>query len=216
MKIQRFGQLAGITLAGSLALSACGSDSNTDTSGGTGSASAGAAECAKGTLNAEGSSAQKNAIEEAIASFQDACEGATVNYNPTGSGAGIKQFLAGQVDFAGSDSALKKEEKDGKVETAEAEKYCGSPAWNLPMVTGPVAVSYNVPGVDKLVLTPEVIANIFNGKITTWNDPAIAKLNADAKLPSTPIKVVLPLRRVGHHRELHQVPRSRRAAGLDR
>ena len=56
------------------------------------------------------------------------------------------------------------------------------------MVTGPVAVSYNLPGVDKLVLTPEVIANIFTGKVTTWNDPSIAKLNADAKLPSTPIK----------------------------
>lgn len=191
MKIQRFGMLAGATLIGSLALSACGSDNNTAGSGSEGSASgaAASADCAKGTLNAEGSSAQKNAIEEAIASFQDACEGATVNYNPTGSGAGIKQFLAGQVDFAGSDSALKKEEKDGKVETAEAEKYCGSPAWNLPMVTGPVAVSYNLPGVENLVLTPEVIANIFNGKITTWNDPAIAKVNPDAKLPSTPVKV---------------------------
>ena len=191
MKIQRFGQLATITLAGSLALSACGSDSNTTGSGGsTGSGSATAAtECAEGTLNSEGSSAQKNAIEEAIASFQEACEGATVNYNPTGSGAGIKQFIAGQVDFAGSDSALKKEEKDGKVETAEAEKYCGSPAWNLPMVTGPVAVSYNLPGVDKLVLTPDVIANIFNGKVTTWNDASIAKINSGAKLPSTPIKV---------------------------
>ena len=89
MKIQRFGQLATITLAGSLALSACGSDSNTTGSGGsTGSGSATAAtECAEGTLNSEGSSAQKNAIEEAIASFQEACEGATVNYNPTGSGA---------------------------------------------------------------------------------------------------------------------------------
>jgi phosphate transport system substrate-binding protein len=190
VKIQRFGQLATLTLAGSLALSACGSDDNTAGGGAsTASGSATNAECAEGTLNAEGSSAQKNAIEEAISTFQDACEGATVNYNPTGSGAGIKQFLAGQVDFAGSDSALKKEEKDGRIETAEAEKYCGSPAWNLPMVTGPIAVSYNVPGVDKLVLTPEVIANIFNGKVTTWNDPAIAKLNADAKLPSTAIKV---------------------------
>ena len=51
------------------------------------------------------------------------------------------------------------------------------------MVTGPIAVAYNVKGVDKLVLTPEVAANIFNGKITTWNDPAIAKLNPGATLP---------------------------------
>ncbi len=133
--------------------------------------------------------AQKNAIEEAITTFQDSCEGATVNYNPTGSGAGIKQFIAGQVDFAGSDSALKKTEKDGKIESAEAEKFCGSPAWNLPMVTGPIAVAYNVKGVDKLVLTPAVIADIFSGKVTTWNDAAIAKINSGVSLPSEPIKV---------------------------
>ena len=190
MKIQRFGQLAGMAVVGALALSACGSDTNSPGAGGSASGGSSAStDCAKGTLNAEGSSAQKNAIEEAITTFQDSCEGATVNYNPTGSGAGIKQFIAGQVDFAGSDSALKKTEKDGKIETAEAEKFCGSPAWNLPMVTGPIAVAYNVKGVDKLVLTPEVIANIFNGKITTWNDAAIAKVNPDAKLPSTPVKV---------------------------
>lgn len=192
MKIQRFGQLAGMAVVGALALSACGSDNNSPGAGSGGSASGGSsasADCAKGTLNAEGSSAQKNAIEEAITTFQDSCEGATVNYNPTGSGAGIKQFIAGQVDFAGSDSALKKTEKDGKIETAEAEKFCGSPAWNLPMVTGPIAVAYNVKGVDKLVLTPEVIANIFSGKITTWNEAAIAKINSGVSLPSEPIKV---------------------------
>jgi len=191
VKIQRFGPVAALALVGSLALSACGSDDNSAdiAAAGGGSTDGSSVECADGTLSAEGSSAQKNAIEEAIASFQTVCEGATVNYNPTGSGAGIKQFIAGQVDFAGSDSALKKEEKDGKVETEEAQKHCGSPAWNLPMVTGPIAVSYNLPGVTRLILTPEVIANIFNGKVKTWNDPSIAQLNAGAKLPSTPIKV---------------------------
>ncbi len=74
------------------------------------------------------------------------------------------------------------------------------------MVTGPIAVAYNVKGVDKLVLTPAVIADIFSGKVTTWNDAAIAKINSGVSLPSEPIKVVLPLRRVRHHRELHQVP----------
>ena len=84
--------------------------------------------CPKGgTLNGEGSSAQKNAIEEAISSFQDECAGTTVNYNPTGSGAGIKQFTAGQVDFAGSDSALKTEEKDGVVEADAAAKMLRLP-----------------------------------------------------------------------------------------
>ena len=93
------------------------------------------------------------------------------------------------MDFAGSDSALKTKEKDGVIETDAAAKTCGSPAWNLPMVTGPIAISYNVKGVDKLVLTPAVAADIFNGKITTWNDAAIAKINSGASLPATPIKV---------------------------
>ena len=85
-----------------------------------------------------------------------------------------------------------------------------------PMVAGPIAIAYNVKGVDKLVLNAEVAAKIFNGKITTWNDPAIAALNPGVTLPATPIKVVLPLRRVGHHRELHQVPQGRRRRRLDR
>jgi phosphate transport system substrate-binding protein len=191
VKIQRLGLLASVALVGSLALTACGSDNNNSSSTDTSSSTSGAtAACPKGgTLNGEGSSAQKNAIEEAISSFQDQCAGTTINYNPTGSGAGIKQFIAGQVDFAGSDSALKTVPVDGKVEADEAAKTCGSPAWNLPMVTGPIAISYNLKGVDKLILTPEVAANIFNGKITTWNDPAIAKINPGVTLPSTPIKV---------------------------
>ncbi len=190
MKAQRAGLLAGVAMIGSLALAACGSDDNTGSADGAPAGSSSpSSTCPTGTLNAEGSSAQKNAIEEAIASFQDTCSGATVNYNPTGSGAGIKQFLAGQVDFAGSDSALRTTPKDGAVEAQQAQQYCGSPAWNLPMVTGPIAISYNLKGVDKLVLTPEVIANIFNGKVTTWNDPSIAKVNAGVTLPSEPIKV---------------------------
>jgi len=190
VKIQRLGQVAALALVGSIALAGCGSDDNTG-SGSSSSAtgSAASADCFEGTLNAEGSSAQKNAFEEAASSFLEACPKGTVNYNPTGSGAGIKQFIAGQVDFAGSDSALKTEEKDGVVEADAAAKTCGSPAWNIPMVTGPIAIAYNVEGVDKLILTPAVAADIFNGKITTWNDPAIAAINPGVTLPSTAIKV---------------------------
>ncbi|HET7763420.1 MAG TPA: phosphate ABC transporter substrate-binding protein PstS, partial [Phycicoccus sp.] len=193
MKTQRFGQLAGLALVGSIALAGCGSSNGDSGSGSTGSAgsssSAAAANCFEGTLNGEGSSAQKNAIEEAAASFGDACPGATVNYNPTGSGTGIKQFIAGQVDFAGSDSALKTEAKDGVVETDAAAQTCGSPAWNIPMVTGPIAIAYNVKGVDSLTLTPAVAAAIFDGKITKWNDPKIAAVNSGVNLPATDIKV---------------------------
>ena len=196
MKIQsrrRFTSVTGVALVGTLALAACGSDNNAPaTPGATPGASSSttnAAGCPTGTLNGEGSSAQKNAIEEAIRTFQAKCPGATVNYAATGSGAGIKQFIAGQVNFGGSDSVLKTKEKDGKIEATEAAKACGSPAWNLPMVTGPVAFTYNLKGVDKLIITPEVAAKIFNGVITKWNDPAIVAINKDAKLPDMAIKV---------------------------
>jgi phosphate transport system substrate-binding protein len=186
--MKRMGQLAGVALVGALALTACGSDDNTGTTN-AGSTSSASSDCPTGTLNAEGSSAQKNAIDEAIAAYGSTCPDVTVNYNPTGSGSGIKQFIAGQVDFAGSDSSLKTEPKDGAVEADEAAKRCqGNPAWNLPMVTGPIAVAYKLQGVDKLVLTPEVAAKIFLGRITSWDDPAIAKINPGVTLPQEAVK----------------------------
>ena len=145
--------------------------------------SAAAADCFSGTLNGEGSTAQKNAIEAAIKAYQTACSDATINYNATGSGAGIKQFTGKQVDFAGSDSALKTDE------ATAAKTACGSDAWNLPMVAGPIAIAYNVKGVSNLVLNADVAAKIFNGVVTTWNDPAITALNSGATLPAAPIKV---------------------------
>jgi len=173
---RRLASITGVALVGTLALAGCGSDNNTTTATASGTAGNAAAktDCGTGTLNGEGSSAQKNAIEQAITDYQNACAGATINYNPTGSGAGIKQFIAKQVDFAGSDSALAIKPKAGatSIEQADADKACGSPAWNLPMVTGPIAVAY-----------------IFNGVITKWNDPAIAAINPGVKLPDQAIKV---------------------------
>ncbi len=185
MKLPRIATLTSLTLAGALALTACGSDDN-----GTGTTSQDSGSDVTGTLNGEGSTAQKNAIEQAISAFGDANTGATVNYNPTGSGAGIKQFNAKQVDFAGSDSALKTVAVDGVVEADAAKTRCGgNPAWNLPMVASPIAVAYNLPGVDKLVLTPSVASKMYLGSIKTWDDPAIKALNPSATLPSTAIKV---------------------------
>ncbi len=180
----RWGRLSGVMLAGALALTACGSD------GGSDSKSDAAANCPSGTLSAEGSSAQKNGIEEAISSYNTKCPDVTINYNPTGSGAGIKQFNAGQVDFAGSDSALKTEPKDGVIETQAAAKRCqNNPALDLPMITGPIAVAYKLGQVQNLIVTPELAAKLFLGKITKWNDPAIAAVNPGTKLPATPVKV---------------------------
>ncbi len=184
MKTHRLAALSSVALVGALTLSACGSDKTTSsgTAGGSTSA-ASVAGCEPGTLNGEGSSAQKNAVAEVSRSYQQGCSGAKINYNASGSGAGIKQFNAGQVDWAGSDSALKDDE------AAAALKTCGSPAWNIPMVTGPIAIGYNLQGVSKLTLTPALLAKIFSGAITTWNDPAIAAANAGVALPSQPIRV---------------------------
>jgi phosphate transport system substrate-binding protein len=180
----RFAALGGVVVAGALALSACGSDNNT--SGSTSSApAASSSDCAKGTVNAAGSSAQKNAIEEWSKGYSAGCAGATLNYNPSGPGAGVQAFTAGQVAFAGSDSALKPEEH------APADARCKTgKAIDLPMVVGPIAVAYNLKGVTGLQLSPATTAGIFAGTIKTWNDPAIKKDNPSATLPSTPIKTL--------------------------
>jgi phosphate transport system substrate-binding protein len=189
-------QLAALAALATLSLAACGSDptSANEQPGGAepgSSANASGLACPAGKLSAEGSSAQANAITEVIADYNAECsDKATIEYNPTGSGAGIKSFYNGLVDFAGSDSALKTEEKDGVIEADKAKERCqNNPAWNLPMVVGPIAFAYNVDGVDKLVLNAETLAEIFNGTIKTWNDPKIAKLNSGAKLPGENITV---------------------------
>ena len=191
VKLYRTGVAAAL-LAGALALAACGSSSNNNSSGttapaggGTSATGGGSTACASGSLKAEGSTAQTNAIQQWIQNYQKQCSGATIAYNPTGSGAGVKQFNGGQVDFAGSDSALNPD----KGEVAAAQKRCGGPALDLPMVTGPIAIAYKLNGVTDLTLNPDVIAKIFTGKITTWNDPAIKSLNSGANLPSSKITV---------------------------
>ncbi|MFV0463318.1 MAG: phosphate ABC transporter substrate-binding protein PstS [Nostocoides sp.] len=188
MNIKRLGPAASLAVAGTLSLAACGSASNSDTtsSAADGSTSSTAStDCGTGTTKASGSTAQQNAIEQAIAAYTAQCSGAKVTYNGVGSGQGITDFLGKQTDFAGSDSALNPD----KGEPAKAQTACSSEAWNLPMVTGPIAVAFNIKGVDKLVLTPELIAQIFAGKITTWNDPAIAAANPGTTLPDQAISV---------------------------
>ncbi|GAA3843430.1 phosphate ABC transporter substrate-binding protein PstS [Sphaerisporangium flaviroseum] len=179
------GRLAVAAIAGVLSLAACGTDNN---SGGTGAASAPAASAGgglSGTINAAGSSAQANAIAEWKKAFQSSNPGVSINYQPSGSGAGVQSFIQGTIAFAGSDSAL----KEDKGEPAQADARCKTgKAINLPMVIGPVAVVYNLPGVDSLQLSPATIGGIFSSKITKWDDAAIKKDNPDAKLPSTPIQ----------------------------
>jgi phosphate transport system substrate-binding protein len=195
VKLNSIGKALGTTLSATaiaaLTLTACGSDNNASAPGtsasgtGTGTASA-KADCAgKNSLTGEGSTAQQNAIAELNKVWGQVCSGKTLAYNPTGSGAGVDQFIAKQVDFAGSDSAL----KDDQVQKA-ADRCGGNPAWNLPLVFGPVALAYNIDGVDKLVVNADVLAKIFQGQITKWNDPAIAALNSGTSLPDADIKPV--------------------------
>src|SRR5512133_2854616 len=188
-------QLAALAALATLSLTACGSDptaANEPAGAESGSsANASGLACPAGKLSAEGSTAQANAITEVIADYNAECgDKAAIEYNPTGSGAGVKSFYNGLVDFGGSDSALKTEEKDGVIEADKAKERCqNNPAWNLPMVIGPLAFAYNLDGVDKLAMNAEVLAEIFNGTIKTWNDPKIAKLNPGAKLPNENITV---------------------------
>jgi phosphate transport system substrate-binding protein len=186
----RAGMALSVTAVAALTLSACGSDNNAGTSSSTGasgsSSSSPAANCGgKNALTAEGSTAQQNAVAVFNQVWGQKCPGKNLSYNPTGSGAGRQQFIAKQVDFAGSDSALSADQ----VKQA-ADRCGGNPAWNLPLVFGPVAMGYNVPGVDKLVLNGDTLAKIFQGQITKWNDPAIAALNSGANLPGTDIKPI--------------------------
>lgn len=190
MNLARSGRLVGVALVGTLALAACGSDDNTGTTSGSGggASNSGSIDCATGTLNASGSSAQANAMDQWIKDYQTACgTSATINYGSVGSGQGITDFLTAQTSIGGSDSALSP--ADGEPDKANARCKAGN-AVDLPMVPGPIAVIYNVSGVDGLVMTPSVLAKIFSGKVTTWNDPAIAAINAGVTLPSTKITTV--------------------------
>jgi phosphate transport system substrate-binding protein len=195
VKLYRAGAIAGL-IACAVVLSACSSSkkkandtltppAGTAAAGGSSTPAASAPTCSTGKLDAEGSTAQTNAINAWIAAYQKACPGATINYNPTGSGAGITSFTTGLVDFAGSDSAL----DPTKGEVAKAQAQCGSAPLDLPMVVGPIAIAYKLKGVNKLVLNGDLTAKIFLGKITTWNDPAIAAVNSGVTLPATKISV---------------------------
>ncbi|MEU5367187.1 phosphate ABC transporter substrate-binding protein PstS [Streptomyces sp. NPDC005925] len=190
MKLQRKNRralaLGALAVSGALALTACGSDDTGGNSeGGATTQQAGSIECgdAKGRLQASGSSAQKNAIDAWIKQYTAACQNVQVNYRPDGSGAGITAFTQGQTAFAGSDSALDPEEIEASKKVCE-----GGQGIDLPMVGGPIAVGFNVPGVDSLTLDAPTLAKIFDTRIKKWNDPAIAKLNPGAKLPDLQIQ----------------------------
>ena len=184
MKALRFGRHAAtaVIAAGALALTACGSDNATGTAPATPAASGPAV---TGTLTGIGSSAQGAAMDAWKTNFASANQGATVQYSPDGSGAGRKALLDGSAQFGGSDAYLKDEEY------ASSTTQCGPDgAINLPVYISPIAVAFNLPDITELNLDAPTVAKIFRGEIAKWNDPAIAAMNPDAKLPDLAVTPV--------------------------
>ena len=165
--------------ATAIVLAACGS-SGTGISGSGSSGSGSGSSSLSGTLNASGSTFQLTFQQAAIQAFKSVQPGMTVNYGGGGSGKGRTDLASGTVNFAGSDSPVPSAEKAG---------FKGKTVLYFPVVIGPITVAYNVPGAKNLKLTAPVIANIFQGKIKTWNDPAIKSVNPGVSLPGTAITI---------------------------
>ena len=183
MKASQLGRSAAVLAIGTLALTACGSDNATGQ--GSGSQTSATTGSASGTLTGIGASSQQAAMTAWQTGFQGVNPEAQVQYSPDGSGAGREAFLAGGADFAGSDAYL-----DGEEYEASKEQCGPDGGFHIPAYISPIAVAFNLPGVDTLNMDGETIAQVFTGGITNWNDPAIAEQNPDAELPDTPITVV--------------------------
>ncbi len=134
-----------------------------------------------------GASSQEAAQLAWTTGFTDVAPEVTVTYEPVGSGGGRESFISGAYLTAGSDSYLTDEEG----ELAAATETCGGDApIEIPNYVSPIAVIFNVDGVDELNLTPSTLGAIFAGDIAEWDDAAIAEENPDADLPSAPINAV--------------------------
>jgi phosphate transport system substrate-binding protein len=185
--IKKIGAPIALLTTAALALAGCAANETSQSSAapapGTGSA---AGSAFSGTLTGAGSTAQQVAYDAWKAGFQTANTSATINYQPVGSGAGITAFTGGGADWAGSDAAIAADKLTGTY----AKCVDGTKPLDIPTYIGPIAIAYNVSGVTKLNLNADVTAKIFSGKITKWNDPAIAALNAGTTLPSLAITAV--------------------------
>ncbi len=131
-------------------------------------------------LNGAGATFPYPLYSKWFAIYGETHQHARINYQSIGSGGGIKQLQANTVDFGASDAPLSDEEL----------KMMPAPVVQLPMVAGAVVLAYNLPGIsDRVKLTPEVVAGIFLGAITTWSDSRIASVNPTLKLPNLAIAV---------------------------
>jgi phosphate transport system substrate-binding protein len=174
----------GVAASGAILLAGCGAAN--ESAPAEGGAETPAAANVAGTIAGAGASSQQAAMEAWIAGFTSVAPDATVSYDPVGSGGGRTQFTEGAVQFAGTDAALDEEE------LPLAQQVCGGPdnVIQMPLYISPIAVVFNLEGVDTLQMSAATIAKIFNQQITTWNDPAIAAENPGVQLPATPITPV--------------------------
>jgi phosphate transport system substrate-binding protein len=171
---KKIGVLASVGVL-ALGIAACGSSKKSSSTPGGGSSSGGSS----ATISGGGSTFAAPVYQQ----WASAQSGLTVNYQAIGSGAGITALESKTVDFAGSDPPLKPAD-----EKAIAKN--GSPAVQIPMFLGAITISYNLPGVQTgLKLDGKAIADIYLGKVTTWNDPELKALNPGTSLPSTSIVV---------------------------
>lgn len=181
MNFKRTGSIAAVALAGALVLASCSAETpgtepdSTDTP------------TLSGTLVGVGASAQGSAQEAWIAGFQTAHESVNINYSPDGSGAGRDAFRGGGAQFAGTDRAFNDKEI---AEDAFGTCVPGTDIIELPAYISPIAIAFNLDGIDSLNMDADTIAKIFTGAITTWDDPAIASQNSGVTLPSTAIEPV--------------------------
>jgi len=180
VNLKRFGVPAVIAVTAAIALSSCAANEG-------GAAAPESASSLSGNLVGAGASSQDAAQQAWIAGFQTANPDVTIDYDPSGSGAGRETFLEGASDFAGSDRAFDDEEI---AAGGFAKCATDTDIVELPVYISPIAVIFNVEGVDTLNLDAATIAGIFAGDITKWNDAAIVALNPDATLPDLAITPV--------------------------
>ncbi len=177
--MQRRGQIyRGAAGAGAVAvallLAACSSSGGGGGGGGGGGPS--------GNLKGSGSTLQLPFEQAAVEQFKSIQPDMTVNYAGVGSGQGRSDLASGVTNFGGSDTA--------PIPSDEVSNFKGKKVLYFPILIGPITVSYNLPGQSKpLQLSPETIANIFQAKITKWNDPAIKADNPGVSMPSTSITI---------------------------
>lgn len=185
--VRSIAALSGIVMLASVA--ACGDNTAATTDNSSSSDSTSKSTPISGNFSGAGASSQQAAVEAWIAGFQGTNPEAKIAYNPSGSGAGVQTFLTGATAWAGSDKAL----ADDEVEQSKSVCTEGT-AFDVPVYISPIAVVFNLKGVSDagkhINMDAATIAKIFDGKITKWNDPAIADQNKDLRLPDTAITVV--------------------------